>query len=169
MPSSFPNSIWNVSFLDPGAESRNPLALVVLNQALAPVTFARLWLKCRWRIFADGGSNRVYDAFSPEERLRRKGVPIEQIEDQDSTDLMKCIAWIANVEKSQDAKLDVALLGGLSGRLDHTVHTMSLLHKLRNVHRIFAISNESVGWVLDRVSIPSHRRQKGYLITPVRI
>ncbi|KAH7341473.1 thiamine pyrophosphokinase Thi80 [Rhizoctonia solani] len=165
--------IWDTSFLDPGAESRNSLALIVLNQPFTLATFTELWVKCQWKIFADGGSNRVYDAFGSEERLHylphcikgdmdsirpevrswyaERGVPVEPVEDQDSTDLMKCIAWVDQVEDNQKVKLDIVILGGLSGRLDHTVHTMSVLHKLRSTRpRIFAISDESVGWVLDR-------------------
>lgn len=44
------------------------------------------------------------------------------------------------------------LLGGLSGRLDQTVHTLALLHKLRTVRaRVFAVCDDTVGWVLDAV------------------
>ncbi|KAJ1307840.1 hypothetical protein OPQ81_001922 [Rhizoctonia solani] len=165
--------IWDVKFLDPRIESSNPLALIVLNQSFNLATFRRLWLKCQWKIFADGGSNRVYDIFDPEERLcylpqyirgdmdsirpevrswyAERGVIVEQVEDQNSTDLMKCIAWVDQVEDAQNVKLDVVILGGLSGRLDHTVHTMSLLHRLRGSRpRIFSVGDESVGWVLDR-------------------
>ena len=47
---------------------------------------------------------------------------------------------------------DVILLGGLSGRLDQTVHTLSYLHKLRKVReRVFAITDENIGWVLQEV------------------
>jgi len=47
---------------------------------------------------------------------------------------------------------DVVLLGGLSGRLDQTIHTLSFLHKLRKSgRRIFAVTDENVGWVLDEV------------------
>ncbi|CAE6447283.1 unnamed protein product [Rhizoctonia solani] len=118
--------IWDTSFLDPGAESRNPLALIVLNQPFTLATFTELWVKCQWKIFADGGSNRVYDAFGSEERLRylphyikgdmdsirpevrswyaEQGVRVESVEDQDSTDLMKCIAWVDQVERNQKVK-----------------------------------------------------------------
>lgn len=45
---------------------------------------------------------------------------------------------------------DVVLLGGLSGRLDQTVHTLSYLHKLRKSgRRFFVVADENVGWVLD--------------------
>lgn len=78
---------WDTRFLSPcEGEQPNPAALIVLNQYFAPATLSRLWLKCesvlpmllasdrkplgQWRIFADGGSNRVYDAFSEKDRLR---------------------------------------------------------------------------------------------------
>ena len=46
----------------------------------------------------------------------------------------------------------IILLGGLSGRLDQTIHTLSYLHKLRKTReRVFAITDDNVGWVLDSV------------------
>lgn len=115
----------------------------------------------------------MYDSFDEEDRLRyrphrirgdldslrpdvrswyeSKEVVVEHDKDQNSTDLMKCLDWVAAIEKEQRMPLDVVILGGLSGRLDHTVHTMSLLHKLRTTRpRIFVVSGESVGWVLDK-------------------
>ncbi|KAG8756414.1 hypothetical protein FRC12_010560 [Ceratobasidium sp. 428] len=166
---------WDTGFLSSSQEPPAPLALIVLNQNFEKATFLRLWLKCQWRIFADGGSNRVYDTFNEEERLRyqpdhikgdfdsirpnvrlwyeQQGVTVEEDHDQDSTDLMKCLRWVDQIEERQNIRLDVVILGGLSGRLDHTVHTMSLLHKLRTTRpRIFVVSGESIGWVLDKVS-----------------
>lgn len=50
---------------------------------------------------------------------------------------------------------EVVLLGGLSGRLDQTVHTLSFLHKLRKTRKsVFAVTKENVGWVLDEVRPP---------------
>jgi thiamine pyrophosphokinase len=49
---------------------------------------------------------------------------------------------------------DVVLLGGVSGRLDQTVHTLSYLHKLRKSgRRMFVVSDENVAWVLDQVGV----------------
>lgn len=49
---------------------------------------------------------------------------------------------------------DIILLGGLSGRLDQTIHTLSYLHKLRKTRkRAFVVTDECIGWVLDEVSI----------------
>lgn len=164
---------WDTGFLDSSERSVNPLALIVLNQPFATATFSRLWLKCEWRIFADGGSNQVYDTFDEEDRLRYRphrikgdfdsirpdvrswyeaqNVVVEQDNDQNATDLMKCLDWVSAIEKEKRLRLDVVILGGLSGRLDHTVHTMALLHRLRTTRpRIFVVGGESVGWVLDQ-------------------
>lgn len=44
---------------------------------------------------------------------------------------------------------DIVILGGLAGRLDHTIHTLSYLHKLRNVReRVYAVTDDNIGWVL---------------------
>ena len=40
--------------------------------------------------------------------------------------------------------------GGLSGRVDQTVHTMSILHKLRTTRpNTYVLSSESLAWTLD--------------------
>ena len=85
-----------------------------------------------------------------------------------STDLQKCIEEIESAEKNEGIEVsyqthsriqaenqyDLLLMGGLSGRVDQTVHVMSLLHKLRKTRpRSFILSSESLAWVLDEVSI----------------
>ncbi|KAG6816296.1 hypothetical protein H0H87_007179 [Tephrocybe sp. NHM501043] len=78
------------------------------------------------------------------------GVPIVHDEDQDSTDLMKCVGAIEEKEISESTKYDIVILGGLAGRLDQTIHTLSYLHKLRKTRvRVFAVTDDNVGWVLD--------------------
>lgn len=38
--------------------------------------------------------------------------------------------------------------------MDQTIHTLSYLHKLRKTReRVFAVTDENVGWVLDAVSL----------------
>ncbi|OXM77107.1 thiamine pyrophosphokinase [Cryptococcus neoformans Bt63] len=66
-------------------------------------------------------------------------VPIKKDMDEYSTDLMKCIQ-----EVPEDYAL--VLLGGLSGRVDQTVHTMSMLHKMER--EIYVLDKESMAWVL---------------------
>lgn len=52
-----------------------------------------------------------------------------------------------------DKQYDIILLGGLTGRLDQTIHTLSYLYKLRKTReRVFTVTDENVAWVLDSVS-----------------
>jgi len=64
---------------------------------------------------------------------------------------MKCISALAEKEKVECTnEADLIILGGLSGRLDQTVHTLSFLHKLRRgSRRIFAITDDSIAWILN--------------------
>jgi len=80
-----------------------------------------------------------------------KNVKIEQDSDQNSTDLMKCVSSLFDKETQDGSdQYDIVILGGLSGRLDQTIHTLSYLHKLRKYRdRVFAITDGSVVWVLD--------------------
>jgi len=79
-----------------------------------------------------------------------KGVNVFQDSDQYSTDLQKCLNSLSELEKSRKLQYTVLLLGGLSGRLDQTVHTLSLLHKLRKTREhVYAITDENIGWVLE--------------------
>ncbi|CCM04310.1 uncharacterized protein FIBRA_06481 [Fibroporia radiculosa] len=88
-----------------------------------------------------------------------QGVPIVLDHDQDSTDLMKCVDALIDKEKAEGAyESDIILLGGLSGRLDQTIHTLSRLHKWRKWRRrIFVLTDDNIAWVLDegehRISI----------------
>jgi len=80
-----------------------------------------------------------------------KGVPVVHDEDQNSTDLMKCVSSLSDLEsQTVGVQHEIVFLGGLSGRLDQTVHTLSYLHKLRKLRKsVFAITDDNVGWVLD--------------------
>ena len=96
--------------------------LIVLNQDISNVPhFETLFHKARLRICADGGYDRLKDGMTPDyvigdmDSVRRstKGVKVIADSDQNSTDLDKCIKWC-------NSELIVAV-GGLSGRLDHTL------------------------------------------------
>ncbi|KAF7312319.1 TPK-B1-binding domain-containing protein [Mycena indigotica] len=163
---------WTVDFLLPQTTTiTTTRALIVLNQPFSKALFLRVWNSSQWRCCADGGANRLFDILGEErvfylpqlikgdlDSLRpdvrkfyaSKGVPIVGDPDQDSTDLMKCISVIDEKEASENKKYDIVLLGGLSGRLDQTIHTLSYLFKLRKTReRVFAVTDENVGWVLD--------------------
>ncbi|KAG8889932.1 hypothetical protein FRB98_001978 [Tulasnella sp. 332] len=167
--------LWTLPFLSSDAfKGRDQWALIVLNQPFPTYLFEQLWRATSWHCFADGGANRAFDSLgslrdnyipdlikgdldSLKPSVRRwyeaRGVSVVQDEDQYSTDLMKCINAIRDREGASSSQLGIIILGGLSGRLDHTVHTMSQLHKLRKSReRTFVVSEDNVAWVLDSVS-----------------
>lgn len=86
-----------------------------------------------------------------QEYYTSKGVQVLKDEDQNSTDLMKCVDVIIEKEESEGrGQYEIVILGGLAGRLDQTMHTLSYLHKLRKVRdRVYAVTDDNVGWVLD--------------------
>ncbi|EDR08454.1 thiamine pyrophosphokinase Thi80 [Laccaria bicolor S238N-H82] len=165
---------WNVNFLQGNKHGNLGHALIILNQPFSAALFHRVWLSCEWRCCADGGANRLYDLFEGDELrshylphlikgdldsirpdvqeyYRSHGVPIIQDNDQDSTDLMKCLSAIHDKEQAgASEQLKVILLGGLAGRLDQTIHLLSYLHKLRKTRKsVVAVTDDNVGWVLD--------------------
>lgn len=79
-----------------------------------------------------------------------RGVPVIRDPDQDSTDLMKCVAAIEEKERIDGQQYEILILGGLAGRLDQTIHLLSYLHKLRKKRgKVLAITDDNIGWVLD--------------------
>ncbi|OCB88768.1 Thiamin pyrophosphokinase [Sanghuangporus baumii] len=154
-------------------------ALIILNQPFSAELLKRVWHACKWHACADGGANRLWDVlqlqtssdleisdFVPEiikgdldslrcdvrENFAKLGVPIIKDEDQNSTDLMKCMSAIEEIESSTPslAQFTIIILGGLSGRFDQTIHTVSYLHKLRKRRKsTFVVTDENVGWCLD--------------------
>ncbi|KAF9521683.1 thiamine pyrophosphokinase Thi80 [Crepidotus variabilis] len=167
-------SRWNVEFLR-GHGTGRQLALIILNQPFSELLLSNLWKAAQWHCCADGGANRLYDTFQRDEDRKnylpnlikgdldsirpevrrfyeRQEVNVIEDDDQNSTDLMKCVHALQEKEVNESsAQYHIILLGGLSGRLDHTVHTLSYLHKLRKIReQVFAVTDENIGWVLDR-------------------
>lgn len=173
-----PAAQWNTDFvLSTGASSASTRALILLNQPFSLQILSVLWSATSWHACADGGANRLHDLartrqnglelFKPDivrgdldslrpdvrDAFTALNVPIERDPDQYATDLMKCLSVVP------DHITEVVLLGGLSGRLDQTVHVLALLHRLRHERRrIFAITDDSLAWVLDagehEISLP---------------
>lgn len=169
---------WAPSFLDDDTMpiSSKKCALIILNQPFSLGLLWKLWKKSAWKACADGGANRLYDTFSGElQNLRSRflpdlikgdfdsiredvkayyssqGVPLVQDGNVDTTDLMKCISSLTELEARTDGvQHEIVILAGLSGRLDQTIHTLSYLHKLRKERQsVFAITDDNVAWVLD--------------------
>ncbi|VDB88429.1 unnamed protein product [Peniophora sp. CBMAI 1063] len=155
------------------AQDARPLALIILNQPFSLGLLRRVWNASSWRACADGGANRLYDVLtsasvptsnylpdlikgdldSLRDDVRRhyfdQDIPVIKDSNEYTTDLMKCLESLQELEK-EGQTYDVLLLGGLSGRLDQTVHTLHYLHKLRRTgRRVFAVTDDNVGWVLD--------------------
>ncbi|KAG1746756.1 thiamine pyrophosphokinase [Suillus paluster] len=169
---------WSTLFLDPRASKdlNASRALIIVNQPFNTRLLKTLWAACEWRSCADGGANRLHDAsstaggpdlrssFLPDmvkgdlDSLREdvklyymsQNVPVIYDSDQDSTDLMKCVQALEEKERLTGKEFEIVILGGLSGRLDHTVHMLSYLHKLRKTRkRVYTVTDDNVGWVLD--------------------
>jgi len=156
----------------PNGFRESPWALIILNQPFHRNLFERLWHFCNWRGFADGGSNHVYDvvhddwqsfrpdviagdmdSIRPEVRAmyEEAGVPVIEDKDMFATDMMKCFKALEKAEQAASEEFSLILLGGLTGRLDQTVHTLSFVYKLRKQRKqVFAVSDENIGWVLDQ-------------------
>lgn len=167
--------MWSVNNLlsDNARPSRNPYAMIILNQPITRKdTLYRSWAASRLRFCADGGANRLYDALDPEDRslllptmikgdldsIRpeveayyiSKGVPVKRDGSEYSTDLQKCIEEVEQLEESSGIKFNLLLFGGLSGRFDQTISSVSTMLKLLNRRRTptFIISEESLAWCL---------------------
>ncbi|KAF8896359.1 thiamine pyrophosphokinase Thi80 [Infundibulicybe gibba] len=192
---------WHIDFL--GATDWTPerpntkRALVILNQPFSAALLRRVWNATSWHCCADGGANRLR-AIAPdasyipdmikgdldslkhdvETYYTSQGVSIVKDDDQDSTDLMKCVSEIENMEKEAgdgvSLQYEIILLGGLSGRLDQTIHTLSYLHKLRKTReRVFTVTDDNLGWVLTtgkhEIHIDHHLMGKTCGLLPVGV
>ena len=85
-------------------------------------------------------------------------MPIVHDPDQYSTDLGKCIASLVEEEErlktsdSRPVEHQLVISGGLSGRLDQTVHTIHALMQLARVRRrTWAVGADSIACVLGKV------------------
>jgi thiamine pyrophosphokinase len=144
------------------------VALVVLNQPL-PRFAPLLWSRAALRVCADGGANRVFDGMpelvqgqdAGEVRARYKpdvikgdmdsGTKIvDESHDQDTTDLHKCISFIAkNSTVADKSNLCILVLGALGGRFDHEMGNINVLHIFPNIN-IILLSNDCLIFLLPR-------------------
>ncbi|KAI8992495.1 thiamine pyrophosphokinase [Pilobolus umbonatus] len=143
--------------------------LIVLNQPITRLKlFMRLWKNASYKFVADGGANRLYDAFEHDPVLlqqgdldsirtevesyyQSKGVTITRVSEQDSTDFMKCVYLLQEKEKEDKRKYDIVALPALSGRFDQTMANINLLYMMKDeIERKFSlISDENITLLLD--------------------
>ncbi len=73
--------------------------------------------------------------------------------DQFSTDLGKCVQAVADLEKSSGQSYQLVIIGGLTGRLDQTIHTIHALTELLDArgNTTWAVGAESLACVLGPV------------------
>jgi len=119
---------WNVKFLQLANGVNRRHALIILNQPFRLPLLFRLWKSSQWHCCADGGANRLFDSFDTAEERNKYfpdlitgdldsirpqvreyyssyGVPVIQDNDQDSTDLMKCVASLRDKEALQGSSV----------------------------------------------------------------
>lgn len=129
-------------------------ALILVNYELPRSLMERLWFNATLRVCADGAINRLYAAFdTDEDRARfipeyvrgdldsvedkvieyyqKHGTKIIKDNDQDTTDLEKCISLIKQ-NTSLDAR-EVVVLGAFGGRLDHEFSHYHVLFKFSRI------------------------------------
>uniref|UniRef100_A0A1I7U630 Thiamine diphosphokinase n=1 Tax=Caenorhabditis tropicalis TaxID=1561998 RepID=A0A1I7U630_9PELO len=95
--------------------------------------------KGAWRVVTDGGLQEIHrrrevrwphaicgDFDSIDRKLDTKGAKIIHTPDQNSTDATKAIKWCLE-QKNEWHFNRIVLLGGLNGRFDHTMSTLSTL------------------------------------------
>ncbi|KAI8379776.1 thiamine pyrophosphokinase, partial [Radiomyces spectabilis] len=121
------------------------------------------------KFLADGGSNRVYDAFKHDQQTLNKGdldsirpdvkdfyasknVKITRVSDQDSTDFMKCVDLLREKEAQDHKTYDIVAMPALGGRFDQTMASINLLYFLKNEkdRRTILVSDESLTVLLDK-------------------
>mmetsp|Transcript_26147 Transcript_26147/g.102501 ORF Transcript_26147/g.102501 Transcript_26147/m.102501 type:complete len:239 (-) Transcript_26147:1692-2408(-) len=124
-------------------ESHKTLCVILLNHELPSWTPA-LWERAQVRLCADGGANRLSDQFpsSPppmtiigdldsirkdvlDEYCKQGTTVVNLSHDQDSTDMQKCVRHFLDSYVTES--IHVVALGGLGGRIDHTISNLSNL------------------------------------------
>ncbi|KAM0793285.1 hypothetical protein ACM66B_000746 [Microbotryomycetes sp. NB124-2] len=94
-----------------------------------------------------------FDSLRPHVRqyYEDRGVKVIHDADQFSTDLGKCVAHVAELERTTQSQYQLIIVGGLSGRLDQTIHTLHALMQLEQEREMtWAVGEESIACVLGK-------------------
>ncbi|KAK3835995.1 MAG: thiamine pyrophosphokinase [Linnemannia elongata] len=172
-------------------------ALIILNQPIRihRTLFNNLWQNATYRFCADGGANRLYDLLETDEERSKflpdyvrgdldslrdsvknyyqsKGVPVERIDEQNSTDFMKCVELVRardpsppsltttagptapaitsealgqkTLEERHAKNLGIIALGGTGGRFDQSMSSIHHLYILNQERQATLVSDESI-------------------------
>ncbi|KAG0305313.1 hypothetical protein BGZ97_001150, partial [Linnemannia gamsii] len=184
------------------ASHHGKFALIILNQPILihRTLFNNIWENATYRFCADGGANRLYDLLktdkerakflpdsirgdldslrdSVKEYYQSMGVPVDHVEEQNSTDFMKCVELVrardpspsspssttklgAEPAISSDAldprsqeecvasNLGIIALGGTGGRFDQSMSSIHHLYILNQERQAALVSSESIVVVL---------------------
>ncbi|ORE21021.1 thiamine pyrophosphokinase, partial [Rhizopus microsporus] len=129
------------------------------------------------RFLADGGSNRLYDAFKHDKQLLEQGdldsirpdvrefyesknVKITKIHEQDSTDFMKCVYLLQEKEQERNEIYDIVATPALGGRFDQTMSSIHVLYLLKDQikRKVILVSDENMTVLLDKGTHHIHCR-----------
>ncbi|KAG2194566.1 hypothetical protein INT47_006525 [Mucor saturninus] len=129
-----------------------------------------------FKFVADGGSNRLYDAFKHDQKIleqyipdeirgdmdsirpdvrayyESKSVTITKVSEQDSTDFMKCVSLLHEKEASQGQIYDIVATPALGGRFDQTIANINILYMMKDQieRRFILVSDENLTMLLDK-------------------
>ncbi|CAL2038185.1 unnamed protein product [Caenorhabditis brenneri] len=120
----------------------------------------KIWNRAEYRVSTDGGVNEIFrrnedvewphvvcgDFDSIDKTIDLRSAEKVALPDQDHTDLTKTIKWC--LEQKSNAKWSfnkLVVLGGLNGRFDHTMSTLSsLLHFIDQSTEIIVIDSNNM-------------------------
>ncbi|ORY99371.1 Thiamin pyrophosphokinase [Syncephalastrum racemosum] len=157
--------------------------LIILNQPIVQKeTFQRLWANAAFRFCADGGSNRLYDAFKHDQHkldlyvpdqiagdldsirdevrefYEDKNVIITKDADQYKMDFTKCIDRLKLKEEELGQTFDIVAFPSLGGRFDQTMQNINMLYMMKDQieRRMVLVSDENLTILLDKGSHHIH-------------
>ncbi|XP_033114754.1 thiamin pyrophosphokinase 1-like isoform X2 [Anneissia japonica] len=145
-------------------------ALIFLNQPTKVDILKRLWKKAVFRASVDGATNQIFldaeiqnlvpdlvsgdfDSISTDvlQHCRDIGCKVVTTEDQNETDFTKCLRLVSQQLQECNNKVDyIVALGGLGGRLDHTLASVNTLYKAAKLSsaQVYLIGEESLALLL---------------------
>ncbi|EFP13308.1 CRE-TPK-1 protein [Caenorhabditis remanei] len=127
-----------------------------------------IWNSSKYRVATDGAINEITkrhesvewphaicgDFDSIDKKIDMRGAKVIHLPDQDHTDLTKTIEWCLEQKNEKLWSFDrITLLGGLNGRFDHTMSTLSTLVRfVRNETPIIVLDSCNLVFSLPEVS-----------------